>query len=104
MLPWIVVPLVLAVLYVWGQKRRKKHQRKQHFLGKEGHAPETARVVSSLKETQPYVDTTRCFCGGKIVKRSQAALVDQPAIIVIGCECLHCDEKIRLYFRVEYMH
>ena len=100
----IFVSVLVVVMVVILRKKLDKKKKRLNYLNKKGHSPEKPWIITNQDKMTQYIQNTRCHCGGKFYKRSKTTLVDNASIIVVGGECVRCEEKIRLYFRIEYLN
>lgn len=95
-----IVAAIVSIIW----RKRKQREKESRYHRRPGHQPETAWLVTSRQALKPRIKRERCHCGGPLWDREYTALVDDPSIQVASCECMLCEEKVRIYFRVEYLN
>ncbi|MCB9638168.1 MAG: hypothetical protein H6727_04575 [Myxococcales bacterium] len=99
--------VVIASVLIVGYRAWNKRRAYQGYLAKredlEGHSPKEPWTILQHKDMEIYAKRERCHCGGKVYSRAEYPLEDYPHVRVLVCECVRCEEVIRLYFQREYL-
>ncbi len=100
----LFVLLIVGVLAVLGWKRFRQSNKVETYHHRPGHTPGTPFEIHRLTDIDERVRRTRCHCGGPLRFGAEGPVLGHPDVRVASCECQLCEEKIRLYFRMDYLN